>query len=309
MLKKIFLLIILSSILIAQNVEIKRIQTIAIEGEIEFSYPKFIDENKLLLTTPNFKGLWIYDLTNKKLVQLNDHFGSGYEPIAFDGGKRVAFRMDEFVDRKKVSSIIVQNVENKNESYLISRQRNLGTPKLLPDGTLFFYQNENPYTVSKIFNVEADFIPTEAVEVFIDNTNLVIVAGGESKIINPLGENINYIWPAVSPQQDKILFTAAGKGTYICDLEGKLISEIGYANYPSWSDDGKWIAFMKDKDDGHQIVKSDIYIWNVETGKEIQITNSADKIEMYPAWSKDNKRLIYSTLGGKIEIIYLKFDK
>ncbi len=307
MIKRFFLFMFFASMLYCQTAEVINIQKVNIDREEGFFYPRFANNNTILLTTSNYKGLWIYSIDEKTLTKLNDHFGAGYEPVIFDKGKKIAFRMDEYIDRKKMSSIVIQNTADKTEQVLLARQRNIGTPKLLGDSTLFFYRSETPFTVSKIFNLESGFTPNDAIEVFINNSDLILVIEGESKILNPNGK-ANYIWPSVSPGKDRVLYTAAGKGTFICDLEGKILSEIGYANYPSWSPDGEWITYMKDFDDGHQVTASDIYVRHIQSDIEFAITKSTSKIEMYPSWSRSGEKVFFNTINGEIEFANIKFD-
>ena len=78
-----------------------------------------------------------------------------------------------------------------------------------------------------------------------------------------------------------ILFTATGKGTYICDLKGKILAEFGLLNAPVWYNDN-FIAGMYDKDDGHKVISSEIVLISVD-GKNKYPISTKGEIAMYPS--------------------------
>ena len=84
--------------------------------------------------------------------------------------------------------------------------------------------------------------------------------------------------------------------------------ELGYANAPVWSPNGNWVAYMVDKDDGHQITSSDIYVVSQDGSKKYQITKSVNEIEMYPQWAPDGNKLVFHTTNGKIKIAQLDVE-
>ena len=60
---------------------------------------------------------------------------------------------------------------------------------------------------------------------------------------------------------------------------------------PYWSPNLEWVAFQSNRNGNW-----DIYLLNVPTGNEFQLTNSpAD--EIYPAWSPNAKQIAFLTLN------------
>ena len=144
--------------------------------------------------------------------------------------------------------------------------------------------------------------------VYIRDRKIVLVTDGREKILEPLGEGI-YVWPSLSPDGQRLLFTKAGEGTFISDLNGNIIEDLGYANAPQWSPDGEWIAYMKDIDEGHRFVESDIFIRSTADSETIKITNTTDTIEMHPSWGNENRRIVFTSAKGQIFMAELKITK
>jgi len=59
---------------------------------------------------------------------------------------------------------------------------------------------------------------------------------------------------------------------------------------PTWSPDGKWIAYMSDYDGDEQW---DIFLVSPKTGQVVNLTNTREIAEESPAWSPDSRYLAY----------------
>jgi TolB protein len=71
--------------------------------------------------------------------------------------------------------------------------------------------------------------------------------------------------------------------------------------WPSWSPDGKWIAF------GRQVgTKRDLWILEVATNKTFPLTTAGKCIK--PTWTYDSKSLYYSSVDGNNEDIWVARD-
>ena len=262
----------IASLNIAQSVKVIKNEKL-ISGDVERLYfPRFSpDGNYILLTKDNFKGLWLYNISENQLTKLNDYYGSGFNSSISSESGKINFHKDDFADKRRES---VQK---------------------------FFDTNLN-------YEIEDTLININQADVFTENSQIVITQNGLRKKIKPLGDG-NYIWVSLSPKNDKILFTLAGKGTYISDLNGRIITELGYANAPKWSPDGKWIVYMDDKDDGFNYVSSDIIVVSADGELKFNITDTNSEIEMYPEWSREGNKIVYHNLSGEIFLAELEFQK
>ncbi len=304
--KKMFLLLLaIGSISFAQTVSVKSVEQVPLNGK--FFFPKLNNSgNKILLTSDNYKGLWLYDLSDKNLKNISDDLGSGYQAQFADDNKSIVYRSDNYINNRKFSSIKVKDLENNQTEILVSGQRNINEPKQISSGKVVYLDNGKLKNIA-IKNVsKPSTINSADAAVYIDNSNIVLYKNGEKKILQPLGTG-NYIWPSLSPDNTKILFTLAGKGTFVSDLNGNIISEIGFADAPQWSPDGKWIVFMQDKDNGEFVTSSDVYVIPSNGGEKTAITHSVDVKEMYPSWNVKDK-IVFNTVDGKIFIVELNID-
>ena len=297
---------IITAIGFGQNLSVVGTEHISLGKNGDFSFPQFSpDGSKILFTRSNFKGLWLYDLNDKSVVKLNDYWGAGYKPIFSKDGSKIIFRSYEYDKMKKYSSICIQDLSTKQEQWLEKNIRNLSVPISTSDDKIIYKKDENMnyYNFKSESKVNGD--STIDVAAYIENSKIVIYENGEKKSLSPLGEG-QYIWLSISPDKSKLLFTLAGRGTFITDLNGNALIELGYANAPMWSPDGNWVVYMVDEDDGYRITASDIYAVSSDGKEKVQLTNTQNTIEMHPNWSPSMDKIVFDTIEGNIMLIEVK---
>lgn len=297
---------IITAIGFGQNLSVVGTEHISLGKNGDFSFPQFSpDGSKILFTRSNFKGLWLYDLNDKSIVKLNDYWGAGYKPIFLKDGSKIIFRSYEYDKMKKYSSICIQDLSTKQEQWLEKNIRNLSVPMVINDDKIIYKKDENMnyYNFKSESKVNGD--STTGVAAYIENSKIVIYENEKKKILSLLGEG-NYIWLSISPDKSKLLFTLAGRGTFITDLNGNALIELGYANAPMWSPDGNWVVYMVDEDDGYRITASDIYAVSSDGKEKVQITNTQNTIELHPSWSPSMDKIVFDTIEGNIMLIEVK---
>ena len=296
-----------------QNIEVLE-NKIIIQKESNrvYSFPKFSpDGEKVLFTSAGYNGLWLFDVNTKAINQLNNTIGAGYEPVFSNDGKEVIFRHEKLLKRRRYFSIASQKINSLKSIDLIKDEREISTPKIMSDKVFVYKKDGNQVAIEYKDNNAVCLLakPTiEDVNAFCENSTLYLEKDGKRTALTPAGEG-HYIWGSISPNKDKILFTLAGKGTYVCDLAGNIELKLQNANSPKWSPDGNWIVFMDDKDDGHIIISSEIKATHLKSQKTFSLTSSNDKIEMYPSWSPKGDAIIYHTLSGNIELLKIKIQE
>ena len=87
------------------------------------------------------------------------------------------------------------------------------------------------------------------------------------------------------------------------DLGGTLLALLGKCNAPSWTRDGRWLIGMDDRDDGHQVISSELVFVSVDGKASGALTSTNDVMEMYPDCSPVDNRIAYATLSGEVFVL------
>ena len=299
--KLIAFLLLLSNIVVAQNFSVLTNEKI-LSSDSKYCFPSFSpDGNNIAFTTQNFVGLYVMNTKTKKYVQVSDKLGAGYNPVFSNDGSTIYYRWNEYIEKKKYSNIYSKNLNNKEITIIESGKRKLSTPQII--------NNKLIYTTNNVVNnlqISGKAEPEKNMDIWtcIENQKIAVYINEDKKVLAPKGEG-NYIWPQLSPDKTKILFTFTGHGTYISDLDGNILADLGYLNASKWLNDD-WIVGMKDYDDGSVVTKSDIYAVKADGQRSVQLTQTENKIEMYPDCSHDNSKIVYHTLDGDIYLMTLK---
>ncbi len=304
----VFLMLVVQMFIFAQQVSVLETTEVTKLSGGEFYYPKFsADNSKIYFTKSDYQGLYSLDLSSNKLETISKDLGAGYEFKVSEDNK-VYYRVNKFNESgvRREQSIVKKDLTT-NEEEIVTSGKDLSVPQLINSTNLVFSKNGSieRKNYSKVNNsVSAIQVPV----VDVENTKIVLWTNGAMKLLDPVKDG-NYIWVSLSPDKTKLLFTSAGKGTYISDLNGNILVNIGYANAPKWSPDGKWISYMVDKDNGRQVISSDLFIASADGELKFQVTNTEELFEMYPEWASDMSALVYHSDDGRIFMTKLKFEE
>ncbi|MGC9363089.1 MAG: TolB family protein [Fidelibacterota bacterium] len=283
----------------AQRIDVTGTVIIPTE-ESRYMAPQFSpDGDKILFTEFGYKGLWLYDLKHKALTQINAYAGAGYEPAFTEDGKKVVFRVDEYRKMRRYTALAVQTLGDQQVKYLSEKTRHLSPVLHLEPNRVLAVAEKRIQAYSLELAKPVQSVKSHAPLVYIEDQNIALFQNGELRLLAPLGKG-NYIWPSLSPDHNRILFTIAGRGSYISDLDGKIIAELGVARAPRWSPDGKWVVCMVDEDDGHVITASDLWVVGAAGAPRIRLTHTTNRIEMHPNWSPDMSKIAFDTEDGQI---------
>ncbi len=302
-----FLLFLLPYILIAQNVVVVEDKPVTDLKEGAFYFPVACpDGSGIIFSSVNGTGLWFKNISTGKITKITNAAGAGFEPVFNSNGSAIYFRENKFLNGKMSSSLKTYQVSSRKINVVADGIRDLKICKSF-DEKVNSYIKGNEYVQLNQDMGALKKTTAQEISVYADNTKIVLIENGIKRSIDPIG-NSNYIWTSISPDNTKLLFTCLGKGTFISTLDGKIIKQVGYANYPAWSADGNWVLFMKDIDDGVKLISSDIFIANINTGKYYNLTQQQNNISIYPKWGTNNTTIFYNTDEGQIRKITLKYE-
>ncbi|MEJ7933725.1 amidohydrolase family protein [Sphingobium sp. AN558] len=106
--------------------------------------------------------------------------------------------------------------------------------------------------------------------------------------------------PMLSPDGKQIVF-AALNDIYLMPIGGspaKLVGDPFHKCDPAWSPDGKTIAYSSDR--GGTL---DLWLHDIATGKEKQLTNIPDKAVAWNSWSQDGKLIAFLDQEGALHSV------
>ena len=261
----------------SQRIEVVKNEKLTIASAYGF-YPVMNAEGTLLLyTSGNYEGLYLQEIGSGKNICISEDPGAGFEPVFSESGDQVYYRKERREDGKRFKSVMRFDRTTAHRELAVAESR------------------DNVALRKKMNRLQNRTTKTEAVS---ENLELVVYRNGIRKVLTPFDKVPGYIWVSLSPAQDRILFTAPSKGTFVCDLNGKVIASLGELNAPVWYDDN-WIVGMEDHDNGEDIVKSGIVMISAD-GKNRTVLTPDSLIAMYPTASAKSKKIAYNTANGEM---------
>lgn len=132
-----------------------------------------------------------------------------------------------------------------------------------------------------------------------------IVDGNKVMTITPNGDDERYLWPALSPDGNKIAYTVSGKGSWVYDITSGATSFIGKYRAPQWIDN-EFVVTMNDRDDGYKITGSTLMVCAANGSFSQQVTPD-DMVAMFP--SAIPGKIAFHTLEGEIYILDITITK
>jgi Tol biopolymer transport system component len=254
---------------------------------------------QVLVAGEGYNGLSLLDTRKGKMTEISKDPGAGYEPAVTADGRKVIYRSDSFDENLKVSSIYAYDIETGSNELLAARGRGVISPAVAGNSVLLKSDSETrveqrgPALKSagdRIFLVIEEMLP-------------VLYRNDERKALSPNGDGF-YIWASLSPDGTMILYNYQGRGSFICDSDGKILHDLGNINAPKWFND-KIVIGMDDKDDGHMITSSELVYYSLGDRKRIILTSTPERSEMFP-FASGSKKIAFCTDNGDIYLMKVR---
>ena len=286
----------------AQEIKVKRTKRLTPDETGEYAVSGISpDGKKLLVTGPNSKGLYLTNIRSGKTLTITELAGAGYEPVFSPDGRYICFRSDEYSDKLRVSSLQKIDLKTGETVTLEKKSRNLTRPVAAGNNVAYFANG-----LHQLKGFQDNILKSSEKETYVllEDLSPVLYINGVKRTLKPGGDG-SYIWVSLSPDKTKMLYYLVGKGTFICDLDGTILSSPGKLNAPKWLTD-QIIVGMDDKDDGDKVISSEIVASSVATGKRINLTSTAERNEMYPYPFPNGKKIAFRTPEGELYIMKIK---
>ena len=235
--------------------------------------------------------IYIMDIKGRNLQNLTNSSTHEFSPAFSPDGQQMAY----VSSRHERLEIYVMNLNTKVSRRLTHHPKHDNNPAWSPDGRWIAFDSNREGTYD-IYKIEPD--------------------GENLQRLTHEGDNFN---PAWSPDNQFIASSSSrgvGKGgIYIMDADGgnprRLANQPRWGQVPSWSPDGKQIAFSDLILGGNRDVllmpNGDIYTINVD-GSHLRQRTRHQADDFSPVWSPDGRSIVYDSMWNEKYDIYLIED-
>ena len=125
--------------------------------------------------------------------------------------------------------------------------------------------------------------------------------GGTTRVLQPVKDSNGYLWASLSPDGTKVMFEAASRGLFVCDMNGTVIAELGMFLMPCWYNNDYIIAMSNAGN--VRIEGSRIWLISLD-GETIKPISSKDERAVQPMVSGD--KVVYSVIySGQVKQVEL----
>ena len=258
--------------------------------------------DEIYMTNSKYNGIWQYSLKTKLLKEITRDKQSGYNFNISDDGSKIAYRRTSVEGdyNTRVQESVELNIKSLNQT-VIERGSSVRSPVFVLDRNS---QSQQPFNDKTIAMQDQSQIQLLG----IDDTKIILLRNGMKSIFDPFPKG-KYIWPVLSPDKTKLVAVEMDRGAFVSDLDGKNIILLGKCNSPQWTRDGKWIIGMDDRDDGRSIYASEIIAISSDGSKHIQLTETPSLIEMFPATSPVENKIVTTSANGDVFTLTVEEEK
>lgn len=268
-----------------------------IESEMYFMDPLWSpDGSQLALTGSNYSGIYLYTFTGNEITAISTNSSAGFGMSWSHAGDFIASRISKFENKRRYNAVAIYAVADGSETLLSDYETRLpGTPRWAPQDRVVYLTGSNHYRNFQV-PLRSYTAPRMGESVVYVKRNKIfsrnLLAERETRIESVDGEIVTL---TIAPDGSKLAYKIYGGDLWISDIDGNNPVNLGSGHEPSWNPTSAKITFMVNSDDGHSFVSSDIYVVNADGTGRINLTDTADILEMHPDWSPDGKWIAYDT--------------
>jgi Tol biopolymer transport system component len=129
--------------------------------------------------------------------------------------------------------------------------------------------------------------------------DLMYVVDRTNKLVR-IGTGDRFFGAVVSQDGDKVVYQGLATGLYLHVRSTGVTRYIGPGTAPAWSPDGTRVVYEVTEDDGHDIVASDLYVYEVARDRVSAITTTDRVIERRPSFSPTGTNIAFDDNAGGV---------
>jgi hypothetical protein len=132
---------------------------------------------------------------------------------------------------------------------------------------------------------------------FASNDRMYVRRGGQ---LQQIGSGDRFFGAVIAPDGDNIAFQGLVTGIYVYTRSSGTLVHVGAGTAPAWSPDSTRLAYEVTEDDGHDIVASDIYLYDVASDRVSPLTSTDRVIERRPSFSPAGTAIAFDDNEGGV---------
>ncbi len=266
------------------------------------------DGNFIAAAGEGYQSIWIFDLSKQQWQKLVEENAAGWDFDWSPDSRRIAFRSNEIVRRRKLPSIKWVEITSGKVQIVVAKDRSLSAPQWISSSEIAYIQN-NAYKTHTLATKGAEINTTAK-----KRQNICLWSDGElffkeSKysLINLDSIKLQMMNLTFSDNGDYGVIEKMGSEIILFTTKTSHILSIAKGEMPAWSPDGNSVVYATPSDDGHNFLASDIWIYDLSERKNQNLTQTPNEIEMRPNWSPDGKKIVCDAMG-KILLMQVEIE-
>ena len=247
------------------------------------------DGAALAFTRASFAGLWVVAADGSARA-LTDAPGVGFGFAWSPDSRAIAARTTREDGLRRLHTVAVFGLDGTTQA--LSDER--GQMPALPRWA-------GPRHVALATGSTAEVFGLDATARAVPRDAVVLPAGGRLALADPaagalrlLDAGGTVLNATPSPDGRRVAYELLGGHLFVADLGTGARTDLGPGGAPTWSPDGRWLAFSETQDDGHTLTAADLVAVRSDGSARVRLTQTPDRLEVDPSWSPDGRRLAFA---------------